>query len=69
MTRTARQPVFPNLITHVATTDATVTDNQMTGAIDDALAGKPWPRDGTTSIPATCPPRWSSPRPPGTASR
>ncbi|MGH3237495.1 MAG: transposase [Streptosporangiaceae bacterium] len=32
--------VFPNLITHVATTDATVTDNQMTGAIDDALAGK-----------------------------
>jgi transposase len=33
-------PAFPNLITHVATTDATVTDNQMTGAIDDALAGK-----------------------------
>ena len=32
--------VFPNLITHVATTDATVTDNQMTGAIDDDLAGK-----------------------------
>jgi transposase len=32
--------VFPNLITHVATTDATVTDNQMTGAIDDHLAGK-----------------------------
>ena len=23
-------PAFPNLITHVATTDATVTDNQMT---------------------------------------
>jgi len=33
-------PAFPNLITHVATTDATVTDNQMTGAIDDGLAGK-----------------------------
>jgi transposase len=32
--------VFPNLITHVATTDATVTDNQMTSAIDDELAGK-----------------------------
>ena len=32
--------VFPNLITHVATTDATVTDNQMTGPIDDGLAGK-----------------------------
>ena len=33
------QLVVPNLITHVATTDATVTDNQMTGAIDDGLAG------------------------------
>ncbi|MGO9295869.1 MAG: transposase [Streptosporangiaceae bacterium] len=33
-------PAFPNLITHVATTDATVTDNQMTGAIDDGLAAK-----------------------------
>ena len=32
--------VFPNLITNVATTDATVTDNQMTGAIHDDLAGK-----------------------------
>src|SRR6266704_2433543 len=32
--------VFPNLITHVATTDATVTDNQMTGPIHGALAGK-----------------------------
>jgi hypothetical protein len=31
---------FPNLITHVATTEATVTDNQMTGVIHDALAGK-----------------------------
>jgi transposase len=35
--------VFPNLITHVATTDATVTDNQMTGAIHDDLAGKSLP--------------------------
>jgi transposase len=34
------QVAFPNLITHVATTDATVTDNQMTGAIHDDLAGK-----------------------------
>ena len=33
-------PAFPNLITHVATTDATVTDNQMTGVINDELAGK-----------------------------
>jgi transposase len=32
--------VFPNLITHVATTDATVTDNQKTGAIHDDLTAK-----------------------------
>ena len=32
--------VFPNLITHVATTDATVTDNQMTPAICEDLARK-----------------------------
>ena len=32
--------VSPNLITHVATTDATVTDNQMTGVIHDGLAAK-----------------------------
>jgi len=30
----------PNLITHVATTTATVTDNQMTAPIHDALAAK-----------------------------
>jgi hypothetical protein len=30
--------VFPNLITHVATTDATVTDNQMTSVIHGGLA-------------------------------
>jgi transposase len=30
--------VFPNLITHVATTDATVTDNQMTSVIHLGLA-------------------------------
>ena len=29
--------VFPNLITNVATTDATVTDNQMTEQVHDAL--------------------------------
>jgi transposase len=34
------QACFPNLITHVATTDATVTDNQMTGAIHDDLTEK-----------------------------
>ncbi len=33
-------PAVPNLITHVATTDATVTDNVMTSVIDDALAAK-----------------------------
>jgi hypothetical protein len=33
-------PAFPNLITHMATNGATVTDNQMTGAIDDELAAK-----------------------------
>ena len=38
--RDCAAPAFPNLITHVATTDATVTDNQMTGVIDDGLAGK-----------------------------
>ena len=32
--------VFPNLITGVATTDATVTDNQMTAVIHDGLAAK-----------------------------
>jgi transposase len=35
--------VFPNLITSVATTSATVTDNQMTGGIHDDLAGKNLP--------------------------
>jgi transposase len=34
------QATFPNLITHVATTDATVTDNQMTGPVHEALAAK-----------------------------
>ena len=32
--------VFPNLITHAGTTDATVPDSQMTAVIDDELAGK-----------------------------
>ena len=32
--------VFPNLITSVATTGATVNDNQMTGPIHGDLAGK-----------------------------
>jgi transposase len=36
-------PAFPNLITHVATTDATVTDNQMTSVIHDDLARKTLP--------------------------
>jgi transposase len=34
------QVAFPNLITDVATTDATVTDNQMTAAIHQDLAAK-----------------------------
>ena len=38
--RACERLVFPNLITSVATTGATVTDNQMTAAIDDDLAGK-----------------------------
>jgi transposase len=33
-------PAFPNLITHVATTDATVPDNQMTAVICGDLAAK-----------------------------
>ncbi len=33
-------PAFPNLITHVATTEATVPDCQMTSVIHDELAGK-----------------------------
>jgi hypothetical protein len=32
--------VFPNLVTNVATTDATVTDNQMTAVIHDDLAAR-----------------------------
>lgn len=35
--------VHPNLITHVATTDATVTDNQMTAPVHDALAARHLP--------------------------
>jgi Transposase DDE domain/Transposase domain (DUF772) len=34
------RPVFPNLITHVATTGAAVNDSQMTGPIDDGLAAQ-----------------------------
>lgn len=34
------QLVFPNLITDVATTDATVTDNQMTAPIHDTLTAR-----------------------------
>jgi hypothetical protein len=51
-------PAFANLITHVATTDATVTDSQVTAVIDDQLAGKALSRNGTTSIRATCPLPW-----------
>ena len=38
--RGCESAAFPNLITHVATTDATVTDNAMTSVIDDALAAR-----------------------------
>src|SRR5437870_722048 len=36
-------PTFPNLVTHVATTEATVPGSQMTGVIDDDLARKNLP--------------------------
>ena len=38
--RDCASQAFPNLITHVETTDATVPDSQVTAVIDDALAGK-----------------------------
>ena len=38
--KTCAHLVFPNLITNVATTDATVTDNQMTEPVQDALAAR-----------------------------
>jgi hypothetical protein len=63
------QPTFPNLITHVATTEATVPDSQMTGVIDDDLARKNLPPDGITLIRATSAPPWWSPSTPGTGSR
>ena len=56
------QLVFPNLITHVATTDATVTDNQMTAPSTTTWPQRTWLRDGTTSIRATSAPPWWSRR-------
>jgi transposase len=41
--RGCAQLVFPNLITHVATTPATTADAEMTAAIHDGLAGKNLP--------------------------
>jgi transposase len=38
--RDCQAPAFPNVITHVATTAATVTDNAMTSPVGDALAAK-----------------------------
>ena len=38
--KTCAHLVFPNLITNVATTDATVTDNQMTEPVHDTLAAR-----------------------------
>ena len=38
--RGCARPAFPNLVTCAATTDATVPDVQVTGAIDDDLAGR-----------------------------
>ena len=52
----------PNLITHVAATDATVTDNQVTSVIHQDPAGKSLARDGIASIPGTSAPPWWSPR-------
>ena len=49
-------PAFPNLITDVATTDATVTDNQMTGAIEMSWQVGTWSRGGITPIRRTSAP-------------
>ena len=59
---------FPNLITCVETTEATVPDAQMTAVIDDKLAGKDLRRPGSTLIPVTSARTWLSPSLPGTAS-
>ena len=54
--------VFPNLITSVAATGATVTDNQMTEPVQDALAPRNLAPAGTTPTRATsAPPWWSRP--------
>ncbi len=59
--------MFPNLITHAATTDATVPDSQMTAVIHDRPGRKdPGHRHGTTPIRDTSAPPWSSPNWPGT---
>ena len=60
--RNCAQLVFPNLITHVATTDATVTDNQMTAVINGELAARNLAPGGITSTPATSAPPWRSRR-------
>jgi len=62
-------PASPNLITHVATTEATVPGNQMTAVICGDLAARAWPPDGATSTPGTSAPRSWSPRWPPGASR
>jgi transposase len=49
-------PAFPNLVTHVETTDATVTDNAMTGPIDDGLTGKSLAPARHYPVPVTCRP-------------
>jgi hypothetical protein len=41
--RACAQRTFPNLITHVATTDATVSDHRTTEPIHDVLSGKGLP--------------------------
>lgn len=49
----ATHPVFPNLIVHVVTTDPTVTDDQMTGAIHDGWRERSSLQDGATPSPGT----------------
>jgi hypothetical protein len=68
--------VFRNLVTNVATADATVTDNQMTAVIHDDLAANtsaqaragaatPTPTSPSTMTPALPPARKARPPRPG----
>jgi hypothetical protein len=51
---TCAAPAFPNLITHVATTDATVTDNQLPRPIDDDTQTVTCPQSKTSASWTPC---------------